>query len=126
MGTATCGARQRIVSVGKATVFVTALLLGPFTCPQAVAESAESNQIATPPTTATTPARPRRPAKSVVEPTGAKAPEAPRQANKAPEAPRQVKMLDPAKVDPMELDPTQIDPKKLDARSPNAWIALGL
>ena len=35
-------------------------------------------------------------------------------------------MLDPAKVDSMLLDPEQIDPKKLDAKTPNAWIALGL
>ena len=115
MGTATCGARQRIDFAGMATVLVTALLLGPF-CTPVGAQSAERDQMAKPATKATKAAKPRTPPKSAVEPTGAK----------APAAPRQAKMLDPAKVDPMELDPTQIDPKKLDARTPNAWIALGL
>ena len=116
MGTATCGARRRIDSVGLATVLVTALLLGSFICPPVGAQSAERDQMAKPATKATKAAQPRTPPKSAVEPTGAK----------APAAPRQAKLLDPAKVDSMELDPTQIDPKKLDARTPNAWIALGL
>jgi tetratricopeptide (TPR) repeat protein len=116
MGTATCGARQRIDSVGKATVLVTALLLGSFICPPVGAQSAGRDQVAKPATKATKATKPRTPPKSVVEPTGAK----------APAAPRKAKMLDPAKVDPIEIDPTQIDPKKLDARTPNAWIALGL
>ena len=116
MGTPTCGARQRIVSVGKTTVLVTALLLGPFICLPVGAQSAAPDQMAKAATKATKAAKPRTPPKSVVEPTGAK----------TPAAPRQAKMLDLAKVDPLELDPTQVDPKKLDARTPNAWIALGL
>jgi tetratricopeptide (TPR) repeat protein len=98
-----------------ATVFVTALLLGTFIGTPVGAQSAQRDPT-TKATKATKAAKPRTPPKSVVEPTGAK----------APAAPRQAKMLDPAKVDPMAIDPTQIDPKKLDARTPNAWIALGL
>ena len=116
MGTATCGARRRIDSAGMAAVLVTALLLCPFMCTPVGAQSAERDQMAKPATKATKAAKPRTPSKSVVEPTDAK----------APAAPRQAKLLDPAKVDPIELDPTQIDPKKLDVRTPNAWIALGL
>jgi len=115
MWTATCGARQRIDSAGIATVLVTALVLGPF-CTPVGAQSAASDQTAKSATKKTKAVKPHTPPKGVVEPTGAK----------APAAPRQAKMLDPAKVDPMELDPTQIDPKKLDVKTPNAWIALGL
>jgi tetratricopeptide (TPR) repeat protein len=116
MGTATCGACRRIESAGMTAVLVTTLLLGPVIGTPVGAQSAQRDQMAKSATKKTNAAKPHTSPKNAVEPAGAK----------VPAAPRQAKMLDPARIDPIELDPTQIDPKKLDARTPNAWIALGL
>jgi tetratricopeptide (TPR) repeat protein len=116
------GARRRTPLAGKAAVLAAALLVAPFACPPAGAQSADGGQTANPAGKATGAARPARPAKRPspeggAQPAGAKPPRMP---------PRRLNL---AKTDPMALDASeavQIDPKKLDAKIPNAWIALGL
>jgi tetratricopeptide (TPR) repeat protein len=113
--TATCGARQHIDLLGNATILAAALLLSISICPPAGAQSLAQGEPAKPATTAPKAAKPRTPpSPKSAGPKRAKAP------------PQQAKLLDPAKIDPMQIDPMEIDPKKLDARTPNAWIALGL
>jgi tetratricopeptide (TPR) repeat protein len=103
-------------------VLAAALLVGPFVCPPAGAQSADDGQTAKPawkvPRAKAAKSRTPAAAKSAQHPTGAKAP--------AP--PQRPKLLDPAKVDPLDLslEYSKIDPRKLNAKTPNAWIALGL
>lgn len=118
-----CGGCRRLHVVGRAAVFA-ALLLGPFVGPPAGAQSSVEGQAPRPAGKATRAAKavkPHAPGSRTVtaDPTGAK----------APGPPQRAKPLDPAKVDPMALDSAsamQCDPKVLDARTPNAWIAVGL
>jgi tetratricopeptide (TPR) repeat protein len=97
---------------------VAALLLSPYICPPAWAQSSEWDAF---PKAATKPAKAAKPhvppsPKTAAEPASAK--DAAR--------PQQAKLLDPAKVEPIEIDPAQLDLAKLDAKAPNSWIALGI
>jgi len=118
VGAVSRAACQRIDVLGKAAVLAAALLLAPCIAPPAWAQSSEWEPFPKATTKPAKAAKPRVPAtpKTTAEPAVAK----------EPAQPQQAKLLDPAKVEPIEVDPAQVDLTKLDAKTPNAWIALGI
>lgn len=97
MGTATCGARQRIDLVGKATILAAALVLGALICGPVGAQFAEQEWLAPP---ATKPAKPRKPSAPAARPAGTTTPG---QAAKT----------------------ESLDPKTLNPANPGDWGELG-
>lgn len=122
MGTATLGARQRI-DPGRIAAVLAAVLLwcGPLVCLPADAQSPEHR--AAKPAAKAAKARATKQRKA-----GAPASQSTsaRAAANAATAPRPAKLLDAAKVDPLQLDVDRVNLKKLNARTPNAWIVLGV